>query len=586
MARLRGGAHDRYHHRARGRPGTFHAPGFRVFASLLACALLVVAIAGPVACVAAWKMTYATLARDQGTYQYIAWALAQGQRDYVDVRDVSGPLIHFLHLLFLQVGSADEHVFRSIDVLVNAAVFFGTGALLVEFARARAGEGSLGPRGILRWAWGAAATVVLMAQYVRFGSWNTAQRESYYTLFLLLAVALQVWAQGAPDRRRAALVIAGMCSVVTWFGKPTNVIFTVLQATTLAFPGPAQSSGRRGVIPFAAGGAAACALMLALLSVWGDPAAFFRIVLLEIPRMYMSIDRLSWWDALHRSGNWRLILPAAVTIGGLAFGLVARRLPPSMAVLLVLPVGGVVTFFIQSKGFPYHLHPVSSGMYLAWLALGIQMAARTGAVRTPVALAVAALLGILAFGRARNSEPFGSDWPRAGGSAERRAQEAYFAGFQLRNFHAWDLRRAAAFVAANTSPQDRVQTYGIDPYFLFLARRLSATPYLYNFELNVEASLRGGSGGVPSEVEGRGFRRAAMRRQLDLVRRLEERPPEAFVLFDYAPFTYPPDAVVDLEQHAPPVASFLHARYRQAARIGTVRVWFRRDVPVRSPPPP
>jgi len=90
---------------------------------------------------------------------------------------------------------------------------------------------------------------------------------------------------------------------------------------------------------------------------------------------------------------------------------------------------------------------------------------------------------------------------------------------------------------------------------------------------------------VPSEAERREFRAAATRRQLDLVRRLEERPPAAFVLFDHAPFTYPPDAVVDLGQHAPPVAQFLHARYREAARIGTIRVWFRHDLPVLSPPP-
>lgn len=553
--------------------------------TLLACAVLVTAIAGLVTWIGSWKLTYATLTRDQGTFQYIAWALQQGQRDYVDIRDFNGPLIHFVHLLYLQWGGADEHVFRVIDGIVNAAFFFAAGALIAELARQRAGE-EPGPRAIHRWAWGLAAAVVLSAQYLRYGAWNTAERESYYTLFLLLAVAFQIWAQGAPDQRRAGFVLAGLCSVIPWFGKPTNVLFTALQWVTLACAAPAPLTRRRGVVAFMVGGGLAGAIMLGLLALWGDITAFLRITLLEVPAMYMAIYRRSWWDTVLHLDNWRLVLPAAVSVGVLGLGLLTRRLPARMIVLLVLPVGGILTFILQSKGFAYHLHPVSCGMFLIWLGLAVHVAGRPGMVRTAMALALAAFVGFLGYRRARNSDAYASDWPRAGATAELRAGEAYFKEFWLGSYHAWDFHRAAAFVAANTAPEARVQTYGLDPYFLFLARRLSATPYLFNFELNPEASAKGGSGGVPRAEEQQKFREAAERRQLDLVRRLEARPPEVFALFDNVPFTSPPDAVVELDQQVKPVAAFLHARYREAARIGTVRVWFRRDLAVRHPPAP
>ena len=38
-----------------------------------------------------------TLGRDQGIFQYVAWAIHEGAIDYRDVRDVNGPLVHAVH---------------------------------------------------------------------------------------------------------------------------------------------------------------------------------------------------------------------------------------------------------------------------------------------------------------------------------------------------------------------------------------------------------------------------------------------------------------------------------------------------------
>src|SRR5580700_2909525 len=70
------------------------------------------------------------LGRDQGIFQYIAWALGQGQVDYRDVRDVNGPLTHLVHLAFLGLGGADEHRFRMLELAVTGATFAVAGACL------------------------------------------------------------------------------------------------------------------------------------------------------------------------------------------------------------------------------------------------------------------------------------------------------------------------------------------------------------------------------------------------------------------------------------------------------------------------
>ena len=71
-----------------------------------------------------------TLGRDQGIFQYIAWAVSHGARDYRDVHDVNGPLTHLIHMVFLALGGADEHRFRSLDLAVTGVSFAAVGACL------------------------------------------------------------------------------------------------------------------------------------------------------------------------------------------------------------------------------------------------------------------------------------------------------------------------------------------------------------------------------------------------------------------------------------------------------------------------
>src|SRR6185437_890287 len=84
--------------------------------------------------------------------------------------------------------------------------------------------------------------------------------------------------------------------------------------------------------------------------------------------------------------------------------------------------------------------------------------------------------------------------------SERTTRE-YFAHFPEPDYFPYEMRQAADYLRANTDPSDRVQTYGMDPYLLFLAGRLSATPYIYAYDLDVDAALGGGTGAVPDDAQ-------------------------------------------------------------------------------------
>jgi hypothetical protein len=177
--------------------------------------------------------------------------------------------------------------------------------------------------------------------------------------------------------------------------------------------------------------------------------------------------------------------------------------------------------------------------------------------------------------------------------ADRRASgpdsEVFLRHFTGGDYFAWDLHRAADYVRDHTRPDERVQTYGMDPYVLFLAQRLSATPYIYSFELDVDSALDGDPGPGrpgPSPADLRGpppgrpgpddrawIIASAARSQHDLFERVRGQPPGAFVTTDLVPYTFPPDADADFASHCPEAFAWMLEHYRLAERFGTVRVW-------------
>src|SRR5690606_23186021 len=134
--------------------------------------------------------------RDQGIFQYVAWAVTQGEVAYRDVRDVNGPVITLVHLAFLALGGADEHRFRVLDLAITGASFAAAGACLPSLswrsaASREGGEAAGAPVPLAaRAAWSLAAWAALSSQYLAYGFWDTAQRESFLDWFVLVSIAL------------------------------------------------------------------------------------------------------------------------------------------------------------------------------------------------------------------------------------------------------------------------------------------------------------------------------------------------------------------------------------------------------------
>jgi hypothetical protein len=540
------------------------------------------------------------LGRDQGIFQYVAWALAQGQVDYRDVREVNGPLTHLVHRLFLALGGADDHTFRVLDLAVTGASFAFAGACLPGLGSRRAAR--RGPDWLERVGWAFAAWVILSGQYLLFGYWDLAQRESFFDWFMLPSVALQLVVQArktttrnttppSEARRQARwLGVVGALSVVPWFGKPTFALFTLAQLVAVVADDGLVVSRRRAVRAFLAGGLLSATLALALLFAYGDIGAFVRIQFVDVPAFYRFLWPRSTADIF--SNPWSatqaiFALAGAVVLLSLVL---LGEMPRRVVGLALVPLCGLGCVIAQAKGFPYHFHPVTAAVHLQWLAFAAwltercRVASRRWAIVRLAPVAAGVILALRVAAAMEDSPHVRATWMLWGArTPDQRATRAYFARFPEPDFFPFEMRQAAAYVREHTKADDRVQAYGMDPYILFLAERLSATPYIYAYDLDADAALAGGTGGVPSDAQAARIARMRDAHESDLLARLEARPPAAFVFLDNSPLISEPDAWDDFESHCRRAAPWVRANYRETARFAHDHVWLRTDIAPAEP---
>lgn len=530
------------------------------------------------------RASLTTLGRDQGIFQYVAWAVRRGAVDYRDIRDVNGPLTHLVHLAFLALGGADEHRFRVLDLAVTGATFAFVGACVAGLGARRC------PDLVDRAAWALAGWVILSGQYLLYGYWDLAQRESFFDWFMLPSVALQLVAQArwrgadGPSRQTRLLAVTGGLSFVPWFGKPTYALFTAAQLAALVLDDQLVVSRRRALGAFALGGAVGASTQLAFLFACGDAVAYLRVQLTDVPAMYRFIWPRAAADIF--SNPW-CATQAIFALAG-AFALVVLvalgEMPRRAVAVAIVPVCALGSVVVQAKGFPYHFHPVTAGVHLQWLVFVAWLAERTRVATRKRALLrlwpiVAALVVALRVATSMEDSPhIRAVWLLWGApTAEQRETSEYFDHFPEPDFFPYEMRQAAQFVRESTREDETVQTYGMDPYVLFLAGRQSATPYIYAYDLNADAALGGGTGGHPDEAQAARIRAIRDEHETDMLRRLTVRPPAAFVFLDSAPLLSQSDAWGDFEAHCARSAVWTRQHYAHAARFGHLHVWLRRD---------
>jgi hypothetical protein len=501
---------------------------------------------------AAIRASNSALGRDQGIFQYVAWAASQGEKLYRDVRDVNGPLVAFLHLGLQKLGGESARGFRTLDLLFTSLTFAFVGACLPSLASREVTIRE-------RMPWALASSVMLLAQYLTFGFWDTAQRESFFDWFLAVAIGAILLAR----RRAGLLVLAGACSAAPVFGKPTFLLFTLAHLLTVALDRDSAIPRRRRLIAFVGGMAITAVVMFGFLALYGDLASWARITFSDVPTMYRFI-----WPRTPR---------AIVTMPGYSFttgvalvatvlGIVlvaAKRLPVRALAIVTVPALGLASVLIQQKGFPYHFHPVTFGIGLVGLAFVFVVDEHP---RAPawLAFAFAAFFGVRAAMSARMAGIYAT-WEH----------DAHYVRV---DYFPESLALGAAHVAATTKPDERVQTYAMDAYLLYLAKRKSATPFIYAYDLNVDVALHGSfDEGGPRPTPADTARIQALRdgHERDLVDRMGARPPAAFVFVDKSPLMSSEDALADFEQHCPTAVTFLLANYRETANFDGIRVWSR-----------
>jgi hypothetical protein len=559
---------------------------WRFWGSVLPAFVLVLLTVGPSG-EAFFKASYATLGRDQGIFQYIAWAVGEGELAYRDIRDVNGPVIVLVHALIQALASQSEHGFRVADLAVTSASFLVAGALVPTIvSQSNETFGNKREALVRTIAWSLAAWGVLGAQYVAYGYWDTAQRESFLDWFLLASVTLQA----VPNARSRTLWASGALSVFACFGKPTYVLFTLEQlASLLVEEGNVRTRLRRGS-PFLLGGLLGAVPPIAVVLWRGDLAAWIRVSLVDVPTMYRFIWPRPALAILTMPGYAQTALLAALTSAGLGL-LVGRGVLPRRALpIALMPLVGLLSVVIQAKGFPYHFHPVTLGTWFGWLvalaALSARMQGGLGAGKPADILRWALLLPILCTaamgGRAMayaRSAPYPEAPPIEARSEAELSRPSRLHSFDRVDFFPSALREAAAYLSEHTRPDERVQLYGMDPYVLFLAKRKSASPFILAYDLNMDAALHGSfeEGGLrPTEAERERIREMRKTHERELLARLQKEPPSAFLFIDRSPLMSGEDAVIDFEAHCPDAYGWMRAHYEEAARFDVVSVWMRR----------
>lgn len=528
------------------------------------------------------RATLTTIGRDQGIFQYIAWALLQGDVDYRDVRDVNGPLTHLIHMIFLRLGGGDEHRFHVLDHLVTGITFAIAASMLPGILTKKR------PAALERLAWAAAGWVVLAGQYGLYLYWNQAQRESFCDWFLLPSLALQAMRPGAKPARR--IVVFSALTAITLFSKPAFVFFSLMQLGALMLDSEQTLPRRRRLGLFVLGSALGCVVPLLFLLRYGDLLGFLRITLRDVPQMYRFIWPKSPHEILGEEGPLG-VTTLAIAASCAVFGLVAmRELPRRILVLALAPVTGLAVVLAQAKGFGYHFHPLTASTHLCLCVLLIYLwerfrfAPRKKPLGRLLALGATVGFGLFIASSMRLSTHTRNVWILAGGeTAEKRAEQEWFDTFKTYDFFPWELHQAGDYLAANTSPSSRVQVYGMDPYLLFLAKRRSATPYIYSYDLNVDAALDGGWWAHPTDADKGRILAGKAAHTKDMLERLKAAPPEAFVFIDHSPLiSFIESAWDDFRYCCMENATWVAAHYHQAKSFGDVHVWLRDDTTVKD----
>ncbi len=416
-----------------------------------------------------WPFDY-----DQGTFAYGGWAVLHGLRPYIDFWDIKPPNIFYTYAAAFALFGNNVRAIRLFDYL-NALVSVG---LLVVLATRLWWDAT--------WARLTAifAALAFILQYYIFGSWNTAQTETYSIPLLLFAMVLVLPARDRLSIRSltARAALAGALIGISFYFKFPNGLFLVLIAAALW-----MYSGQERAMKFKALGwlIAGCCIAVGVESVYlamnGELVPLWNLTFSETAA-YVSSNYSGSFSVLQNIRTsvqaldllWVVAGVVGWTYWTVVDGRWLRRGSGEFRSFILLFLGCIIALMIiqaENKGYTYHY-----GILLPWadilIGAGIAALVRLFARLDRMSLALnAVLIASLLF--------LGSYfWSSRNTLQGRVAELVHIArGTEPANgYIAGDT--IADYVMAHTRLSDRIFIFGFQPYVYWKTGRTPATKFL------------------------------------------------------------------------------------------------------------
>lgn len=399
---------------------------------------------------------------DQALFDYIAWSHLQGDVYYAGVAEQNWPGKMLLHEAGIRLFGVHFWTFRAVDFLLLLGLS-GMGALFLQ----RAGF-TLAPVLFL---------FLYPTLYVTAGDWQAGQRDIIAAGMLVAAAAMHL------RRTTTSPFLTGALIALAVLIRPTylSYLLGVLVLEWLRFPGEAARPVTHRIsssLTLLAGFAGPVGVILAGGLALGALDDFYQQSILfnvEVYQVAEARSRLVAFMMADIARDWHWITLLATL--GLALWIAARGLSRGLVLILGMIATVLLSYFVQNKGFGYHLGGLLTAMTilvsLALDQLNRLRRAATSAIGRNLALTLLVLSAALCL--AGSGKKLSNYAPNAA---------ALMAG-DLRPFHnspdqvQWDdVSRAVTAIRANSAPDDFVLQWGRAFQIPYLAERRSTLRFL------------------------------------------------------------------------------------------------------------
>jgi hypothetical protein len=395
---------------------------------------------------------------DQGVFAYLGAEVLEGRWPYIDTWDHAFPGLMYLQAMEILLLGKSIAMFRLFDLVYQLTNVY----LIYRITRALSGRAA---------SYVAASTYVLI--YQGYGWWNTAQREGFGLLFVLLGF----WLYLTADRRRPVGTAVG---IGIGLGLAVTIKPTLLALSALYLPLLARLNRR--TVPLAL--AAAAALLLPALGFvvfyWlqGELVALYEACISFQTEVYVARLRgddplwLFWLSKLRRLGANAI----GISVAFVPFLFWGQRLRERRMLYLGY-LGSVYAIFAQGTFAGYHYLP---GLGLGAVLIGTMFSQVVGFVFGNRELSVGSFrIGaplLLAHGLVLAALPLYLHWQPFRDLVtlhflERPRPDECRNRTVFSFAESWDL---AEYLKSHTDPEETIQVWGHESLVYYLAERDAA----------------------------------------------------------------------------------------------------------------